>query len=80
MSFVSNESRSLLSSLKGLPIIIICENLEQFIYSLKENLLSFLDLFVVVRMYNTLLGFGGYLVLGKELADFGTSYHSTSQC
>ena len=79
MSFVSNESRSLLSSLKGLPIYV-CENLEQFIYSLKKNLWRFWCLFVMVRMYNSLLGFESYLALGNELADFGTSYHPPSQC
>ena len=35
---------------------------KQFIYSLKENLLHFWCLFVMVRMYNSLLGFGGSLV------------------
>ena len=42
--------------------------------------MRFWCLFVMVRMYNSLLGFGGYLVLGNELADFGTSYHPPSQC
>ena len=49
-------------------------------YSLMENLLHFWCLLVMVRMYNSLLGFGCYLVLCNELADFGTSYHPPSQC
>ena len=79
MLFVFNESRSL-HALFLERIAHICENLEQFIYSLQENMLPFWCLSVMVRMCNSLLGFGGYLVLGNELADFGTSYHPHSQC
>ena len=79
MSFVSNESRSL-HALFLERIAHICENLEQLIYSLKEYLLRVWCLFVMVRMYNGLLGFGGDLVLGNEVAYFGTNYHPPSQC
>ena len=79
MSFVSNESRSLHALFLEL-IAHMCENLEQFIHSLKENMLRCWCLFVMVRTYNSILGFGGYLVPDNELADFGTSYHPPSQC
>ena len=77
ISFVSNECGSLLSSLKR--IVRIWENLEQLIYSLKENLLNCWCMFMMVDICNILLGFGGYPILRNRLADFRTSYHPPSQ-
>ena len=77
MSLGSNESRSLLSSLKGLPISVKTWN---NVSTLSRKTCCAFGVCSWWFVCTTVSLASEAIVLGKELADFGTSYHPPYQC